>query len=325
MMILKRLTILCVILMGSFTSQAQQVGLNSQYMFNTFLLNPAVAGSKQYIPIHTSVRKQWVGINEGPVSQSVTAHGYNGYNFGLGGGIFNETTGPTRRTGLNFSTAYHLVLKGNASRQQQMTMSFGLAATLTQHVLDKNALTTYLPNDPTILSAYNSTLIPDVNFGFLLHKGNRWEVGMSAMSLVQTRVDIYNLGNQVRNKLVRNYFLHGSYTFDVSKNFKIQPSLVFRMIEALPMQFDINTRFIIQEKYWAGFSYRHNDAISAMVGLNIYRFRFGYSYDFTLSDMRNFSAGSHEIALTYFIHGEGKGFQSNKSQSRSRYRPTPSF
>jgi type IX secretion system PorP/SprF family membrane protein len=200
-----------------------------------------------------------------------------------------------------------------------------LGATVTQHALDKAALTTYLPNDPTILSAYSSSLIPDVNFGLLLHKGNQFSIGISTMSLVQTKVDIYNLGNQVRNKIVRNYFIHGDYTFDVNTNFKIQPSVVFRMIEALPMQFDFNTRFIFQEKYWAGLSFRHKDAIAAMVGLNIYRFRFGYAYDFTLSDMRNFSAGSHEIALTYFIHGEGKGFQSNKSQSRSRYRPTPSF
>ena len=324
MMILKRILFL-FILSVSLSTTAQQVGLNSQYMFNTFLLNPAVAGSKEYIPIHASIRKQWVGIAEGPVSQSVTAHGYNGFNFGLGGGIFNETTGPTRRTGLNFSTAYHLVLKGSSSRTQQMTMSFGIGGTITQHVLDKNALTTYLPDDPTIISAYNSTLIPDLNFGFLLHKGNKWDIGLSAMSLVQTNVDIYNLGNQVRNRLVRNYFVHGSYTIDASDNFKIQPSVVFRMIEALPMQFDINSRFIFQEKYWAGISYRHNDAISAMIGLNIYRLRFGYSYDFTLSDMRNYSAGSHEIAFTYFIHGEGKGFQSNKSQSRTRYRPTPSF
>ncbi len=324
-MMKKLILIFTIILCCANESQAQQVGLSSQYMFNTFLLNPAVAGSKEWIPIHTSVRKQWVGINEGPVSQSVTAHGYNGYNFGIGGGIFNETTGPTRRTGLNFSTAYHLVLKGTNSRMHQMTLSFGLAATVTQHALDKNSLSTYLPNDPTILSAYSSSLIPDVNFGLLLHQGNKWEVGLSAMSLVQTRVDIYNLGNQVRNKLVRNYFLHGGYTFDVNSNFKIQPTLVFRMIEALPMQFDINTRFIYNQQYWAGVSYRHNDAVVAMIGLNFYRCRLGYGYDFTLSDMRNFSSGSHEIAFTYFIHGEGRGFQSNKSQSRSRYRPTPSF
>ena len=322
---MKRLIILIICVISLSNTQAQQVGLNSQYMFNTFLLNPAVAGSKEFVPIHTSVRKQWVGINEGPVSQSVTAHGYNGYNFGIGGGIFNETTGPTRRTGLNFTTAYHLVLKGSSSRTNQMTLSFGLAATVTQHALDKNSLTTYLPNDPTILSAYDASLIPDVNFGVLLHKGTKWEVGLSAMSLAQTRVDIYNLGNQVRNKLVRNYFLHGGYTFDVNEEFKIQPTLVFRMIEALPMQFDINTRFIYSDRYWAGVSYRHNDAISAMVGINIHRMRFGYSYDFTTSDMRNYSVGSHEIAFTYFIHGQGKGFLSNKSQSRTRYRPTPSF
>jgi type IX secretion system PorP/SprF family membrane protein len=294
-------------------------------MFNTFLINPAAAGSKEYVPIHASIRKQWVGINEGPVSQSVTAHGYNGYNFGIGGGIFNEATGPTRRTGLNFSTAYHLVLKGTNSRNHQTTLSFGLGVTMTQHVLDKNSLVTYLPNDPTILSAYNSSLIPDVNFGMLLHKGNKWSIGLSAMSLVQTKVDIYNLGNEVRNKLVRNYFAYASYTIDAGAQLKIQPSFVYRMIEALPMQFDINSRFIFREQYWAGFSYRHNDAIAAMIGLNIYRLRIGYSYDFTTSDMRNFSFGSHEIAFTYFIHGEGKGFQSNKSQSRSRYRPTPSF
>ncbi|HEY4788176.1 MAG TPA: type IX secretion system membrane protein PorP/SprF, partial [Bacteroidales bacterium] len=41
---------------------AQQQPAYSQYTFNGFLLNPAVAGSEGYTSINVTTREQWVGI-----------------------------------------------------------------------------------------------------------------------------------------------------------------------------------------------------------------------------------------------------------------------
>ena len=55
-------------------SFAQQLTYNSQYMMNQFLINPAAAGTKNFIPISTSFRQQWAGFNDAPRTQMISAH-----------------------------------------------------------------------------------------------------------------------------------------------------------------------------------------------------------------------------------------------------------
>lgn len=307
-------------------AQAQQTGLYSQYMFNDYITNPAVCGTHNYTPIYASVRRQWVGITDAPLSQYISANGYVGSNFGIGGAFFNESTGPTRQTGVNISAAYHLVV-GQKSAKQQTTLSFGLQGSFSQFILDKTQLTTFEAYDPTIQDSYNYQLIPDVGFGVYLHNDRNYYVGLSAYNLVQTRNDIYNLNNQVVNRLVRNYYLTGGMMFDLNKKWNLQPSVMFRMIEALPFQFDVNTRIIYDQRFWFGVSYRHQDAVVGLLGVRIGQLKFGYSYDYTLSDLKNFNSGSHEVALTFMINRGNSGSRGIGGRfTPASYRPAnPSF
>ena len=78
-----------------FCYKSQQVTLNSQYLFNDFTINPAVAGTKAYSPLSFSFRRQWMGIDEAPISQNFMYHTYLGDKVGLGGHIFNDVAGPS--------------------------------------------------------------------------------------------------------------------------------------------------------------------------------------------------------------------------------------
>ena len=49
--------------------QAQQVSLNSQYLFNEYILNPAAVGSKDYTPVQLNFRKQWTNFPGAPTTQ----------------------------------------------------------------------------------------------------------------------------------------------------------------------------------------------------------------------------------------------------------------
>ena len=49
-----------------------------------------------------------------------------------------------------------------------------------------------------------------------------------------------------------------------------------------------------------GVGYRYKDAISVMAGAEFKNFFFGYSYDYTTSDMRT-SGGSHEVFVQYNV------------------------
>jgi type IX secretion system PorP/SprF family membrane protein len=79
----------------TIASTAQQLPLYSQYMMNAFLLNPAIAGSVDYFPVRLTARQQWVGINDAPSTQALSAHYLFEYQkLGVGGYIFNDQFGP---------------------------------------------------------------------------------------------------------------------------------------------------------------------------------------------------------------------------------------
>jgi len=73
-------------------SFAQQLTYNSQYMMNQFLINPAAAGTKNFMPISTSFRQQWAGFNDAPRTQMISAHSKVGENMGVGGILYNDVT-----------------------------------------------------------------------------------------------------------------------------------------------------------------------------------------------------------------------------------------
>ena len=48
------------------SAEAQQFPIYSQYMMNSFLLNPAVAGHEGYTSVNLTVREQWLGLQDAP-------------------------------------------------------------------------------------------------------------------------------------------------------------------------------------------------------------------------------------------------------------------
>ncbi len=269
---------------------SQQISMYSQYMFNDFAINPAVAGSKTYAPVGLSFRRQWTGIKDAPVTQTLSAHTFLGSTMGVGVNVFNDASGPTRRTGLSAAYSYHLKV-GDRSK-----LSLGLAAHMTQFVLNRDKLITENPNDQAIMNQTSNELIPDFTFGTYWY-GERHFFGVSAFNLLETNSDLYDITTPVTNTLDRAFYVNGGYRFQVGETFEIEPSVLFRYMLNAPFQLDVNSRFILQEKYWIGVSYRLNDAAVAMLGIDLGAINIGYAYDYTLSDLQNFSTGSHEVYL----------------------------
>jgi len=279
--------------------KAQQVALNSQYMFNYFAINPAVAGTKNYAPLTFSFRRQWMGMDEAPVTQNLMAHSFVGENAGVGAHIFNDVSGPTRRTGVSATFAYQ-IQTGSASR-----LSFGLSAALTQFILDRDKLVTETPGDATIQNNSNNQMIPDFNFGAYWY-GERFYVGLSTFNLLESKDDLFDLTTAVTSTLDRTFYLHGGYAFKINDNFTLDPSLMFRYMPNAPFQMDGNLRFIYKDAYWLGASYRLQDAVSIMAGTDLGKIEFGYSFDVTMSDLATYNNGTHEIFLRIKLNSGDK-------------------
>jgi len=284
----KILTLLAIILLASGL-YGQQLPYHSQYMFDNYLINPAAAGSMDHAPVLLSFRNQWTGFTDAPVTMTLSSHGKIRDKVRIGGIIFNDKTGPTGRSGAVLSYAHHMPL-GDSK------IAFGLSGIIFQYLLDKSALTTDEPGDNAIQGETIKKIVPEAALG-LYYYGKNYYAGFSIPQLIQMKVDVG--GSRTLNKMVRHYFLNAGYKFELSDEFAIEPSFMLKYIVAAPLQADINAKIHYKKAIWLGLSYRTQEAVVVMLGVRKNNFRIGYSYDITLTNIKKYSTGSHEIFIGY--------------------------
>jgi len=290
----KYIIILLIIATASISLKAQQFALYSQYMHNRYALNPAVAGTSDGVIIGASYRQMWTGLQNAPSISTLSGHTSIADNMGVGGRIFNISTGPQSQTGFEGTYAYRFNINDD------IKLSLGVSAILAQYSLDKTKLDMKNPDDQALNSGTENLIVPDANFGVYMY-AEKYYFGIVAAQLIPLKADYKSA--YLENKQERHYFVHGGYKFDISDNFGIEPSVLFRYIEAGALQLDVNLKFSIMKMFWVGGSYRLNDAAIAMFGVQTDRIMFGYSYDYTLSEIGDFSNGSHELVLILKIGG----------------------
>jgi type IX secretion system PorP/SprF family membrane protein len=263
-------------------------------MFNGLALNPAYAGSKPFASSTMVVRKQWAGFEGSPTTQSATLHGLlDNKKVGLGVMINNDHTGVTNQTDLFGSYAYHL---GDKTGR----LSFGLQAGFSYFKSTLSDLKVWQNNDPVYQLNTLSNVLPNFGFGMYYYSDNYY-AGFSApyiFSFDPQQKFSFKLDGV--HHLARHYFLTGGYVFILSNELKIKPSVLIKYIHHAPLQADINVNVLVYNLIWGGISYRTGDAIVVIAEYQLTKkMRLGYSFDLTLTELRNYSAGSHEIMLGY--------------------------
>jgi type IX secretion system PorP/SprF family membrane protein len=301
---MKKLLTIALLLIAAIYVKGQQLPLYSQYLMNTYYINPAVAGSKEYAPIKLSVHKQWLGIKDSPSTQVLSGHMMLENDVvGLGGIIFNDDFGPTSHTGVMASYAYHFYIN------RTNRISLGLSALGFQYKMDERFFTLTNPDDNAITYQVEKTFVPDASAGAYVY-GEQYAAGVSVAHLFQSKLKINQ--NLEENIMVRHYFAFGSYRFEFDNTplIDIEPSILFKSIETVKPQLDLNVKFYYDYDYWAAFSVRPNDAFIAAIGLKINNYYFGYAYDFTFSDLSSYTIGSQEIVFGINVGEKVRGSRS---------------
>ena len=275
-------------------SLAQQFPLLSQYMFNGLVLNPAYAGSKPFTSASIDIRKQWAGFDGSPTTQAATIHGLtDSKKVGLGLMIANDKVGIQNQTDVFGSYAFHM-------SGRRYKFSLGLQGGFTYLRSQISDLKYWQNNDPVYAINTLSNVQPNVGFGAYFYS-EMYYAGFSAPYLLsydpQQGASV-NLAQS--HHLARHLFLTGGYVIPVTDQIKLKPSLLVKYVYAAPIQADINMNILLNNIIWVGASYRTNDAIVAMGEYQLTKkLRIGYSFDFTLSEIQKYSAGSHEFMLGY--------------------------
>jgi type IX secretion system PorP/SprF family membrane protein len=98
----------------------------------------------------------------------------------------------------------------------------------------------------------------------------------------------------------RHYYLTAGYTLQLpNPSLELLPS-IFVFSDGKVSQFTVTSLLRYNKKAWGGVSYRAGDALTGIIGVELFNgIRFGYAYDFTISDIRKNSSGSHEFMVNY--------------------------
>ncbi len=312
---LKIILLAAVICMVHITASAQQVPMYSQYIMNGFLINPSFAGRDGYTTVNLTVREQWIGMEDSPgtyaasfqtrllknsyISKTTSVRKKlvkptKGGNVGLGGYIFNDNNGIMRRTGFQAVYAYHIPMGKTGSVPNDL--AFGLALAAYQFAVNTDGLI-YDPDDPLLNNYDRSVFIPDFNFGASFTT-TRYFAGFAMTNMFRGSLLFGDTSSTKRTEL-GHYFLTGGIKFPLAPDWTLEPSAFIKSSDMFfkSLQMDITARMYYKENYWAGLSWRTNDAIILMLGFSYDRFHFGYAVDFTLTDIRKQSFGTHELTL----------------------------
>ena len=289
---IKRITYLLILLTCHF-GQAQQLPVYSQHMFNKFLFNPAFAGTQDYYEVIANYRYQWVGITDAPRTYILSVNGpHKTKSIGIGGTIFADVVGPTSRTAVNLSYAYHLTLS------PKYKLGLGLSGGLLQYRVDGQKVLLLDENDLVLTSSLESAILPDFSMGAYFYSDELC-VGVSVPQFMQNRINLYDTQTQTLSKLSTHYFLNAGYRYKVNDDFTVEPTILVKYVFPVDVQYEFGAKILYQSHYWLGFNFRTQDAASVLIGLksNNEKVFMGYAYDMAVSNLRNYSSGTHELML----------------------------
>lgn len=322
-----RSSFIFALLFNLATGYAQQRPQYSQYILNNYLLNPALSGIENYTDIKIGYRNQWAGLENAPKTSFVTANWALGKEYlwsnalsfeedgdnpmsrsymqnytaspahhGVGFTAVRDKAGQLSTLTFNLTYAYHLRLS------DQLNMSLGVAAGVTNIDLDINALQFENGNDPALNNAIGTQLKPDLSSGIWIY-GARFFSGISVQQILPQKLSFTRSPGENTGKQVPHFFVTGGYKVSVDDDISIIPSVMLKQIQALPTSLDFNVKAAFKDKFWLGASLRKDDSYTAMAGFNLGHFvNLTYAYDFTTSQLNQVSNGSHEIVLGFLLN-----------------------
>lgn len=275
-------------------ADAQQYPVFTQYFWNELVINPAFAGNHVQLSLTAMYRNQWVNFPGAPKTFSISGHTSLAKNkVGVGLLVNHDEIGSYKNEHIYASYAYKIHF-------QKATLSMGLQAGVNLLGADYSKLDLQSPGDA---SFYNILNVVKPNFGAgLFYTKKNFFVGVSVPFILNNKI-----ANSVEELLgalkeARYYYLRSGVVFPLDKmeKVKMNPSILVRAQEGQPLSVDINTALIFYDVFSTGISYRTGDSFISFIDLKISdRFHFGYSYDWTQSDLNKFSNGTHEFMINY--------------------------
>jgi type IX secretion system PorP/SprF family membrane protein len=307
------------ILLGSCLSVSGQAVEMSQYWSAPLYVNPALAGISYGPRVSASYRNQWPelgsGFNGGFTTYMV---GIDGYIPKAHSGLGLLYTGDYTAAGIIAKNTITLSYAFQIKLSKKVGMRIGIEGSFIQQHIDWNKLQFYdminpytgfydanlnqnPTNEPTPekLSTYHG----DMGAGILFFSDKIYG-GVAVRNLLMPNESFYasgksstpfrltaHLGSNFNIKHTRNY----RYNIFVSPN-------VLVANQGRDVQINAGLMVGVSMFYfgpWFRYAFNNPDAMILVVGVKKGKFRFGYSYDVTVSRLAGRTGGSHGLSLVF--------------------------
>ena len=228
----KASAVIAVLFFSVYILRGQHTPLNpfSIKVFTPFIINPAVAGSKDFMSVdfsaviqgndlsqllstNTRIAKKGPRYFGAPVAKSFT-------NLGFGAALFNDRNGSSRNLGGSVSLAYHFPL----NEKKMSFLAGGITAKGIYNIMD---------SIPESGAPIRRSLIPNIDAGIYFYD-QKFYGGISATNLLgnladSTEMAIYSI------PVSRQYFFHVGYKFVLSRQLNIvfEPSIIVNLDDSL--------------------------------------------------------------------------------------------
>ncbi len=207
----------------------------SYRVFTPFILNPAVAGSKDFTSVdliasmQNNSYSQMASANtrlwrRGP-KYTVSSKLRKYSNIGVGGAVFNDVIGLNRNLGVSLTGSYHIAL----NEKELSFVSFGLSA---------KGIYSHIPGDTLFDRPEKNLMSPNFDAGVYYYNPNFY-IGFSATNILGNPEEKDSEGFYTI-PVNRQYFFHTGYKFVLSRALDIvlEPSLIITSGDTLSLDTD---------------------------------------------------------------------------------------
>ncbi len=281
----------------------------SQFYSSPLYLNPSLAGNTECARLSLNYRNQWPSIPQAyNTYQIVYDQSLPNMSSGYGIAVYTDRQGDNAYSETSISGAYSYQWQVS----EQMVMSAGLQGAYIQNSLnwDNLIFADQINLDGTISSTNetppenNNISMIDFSGGLAFDWNGKYYGGLAVHHMNEPPNSFYTAENSA---LPMKITVHGGMVFAFDpvihrkKTKTISPNLLYQQQGEFHQ---LNAGLYVHiEPLIFGAWYRHNfenpDAAIALIGIQHNDLKFGYSYDYSLSELGGYSGGAHEVSLTW--------------------------
>ena len=301
----KYLFYILIILGQSLFSQESSLIFNK---FNLSIFNPAYVGVDGSA-ININSRAQWLGIEDGPLTNYLIVHLPEKKNASLGFTIQNDRVFVENKSQVTVDYSYKLQLSNDSY------LSLGLKAGGRFFNVDFNNIPRIFSEPNQSISAPGNYFSPILGAG-ISYISKKGFLGVAVPGLLNSTGLNKNQDWELTSRDYTYVHLSGGFYLNLSDKFSVNPSLIYRSNPRQPDLFNSIIEMDYNDRFTLGSVYTNNSTMAFFFKLKSKKgFHIGYGYEFSsASDMQAIKNSTHELMLRVDLKSKKKSEVSKDSE-----------